>query len=286
MKQKVINLYTFDELNEEQQKKVLDNNRDYLLDILTTKDIIWEFSEVGQLVADTGFLNPEFEYNVNYIQGRGACFDCSDFNWDLLLEDLDIPHKSLFVKILKDSSNVDYGIERPNASFAYYYSHENCRCFYLNSIHGWPDRVCGIMSKIEKHIEQKRHDLCIQVRDKLTETYEYLQSDECLKEHKDFNDIYFNPETGKSDIPNCDTYGTNTISISLSTKNVVHVARYHQPLHDAFGNPDTDHLFIPCKDDMEALKISAKLFDLFKAARKFANVEIDNTSPTSVKEEE
>lgn len=286
MKQKIINLYTFDELNEAEQKKVLDNNRDYLLDILTTEDIIWEFSEVGPLVAEAGFLNPEFEYNVDYIQGRGACFDCSDFNWDLLLEDLDIPHKSLFIKILNGSNNVDYGIDRPNTSFAYHYSHENCRDFYLNSVHGWPERVCGIMSKIEKHIEQKRHDLCIQVRDKLTATYEHLQSDDCLKEHLDFEDMYFNPKTGKVDIPNSDSYGKNTISISLSAKNVVRVARYHQPLHDAFGNPDTDHLFITCKDGLEALKVSNKLFDLFRAAREFADVEIDNRFPADTKEEE
>ena len=61
MKQKITNLYLFEELNEEQQKKVLDNNRDYLLDMLTTEDIIWEFSKVGQLVADSGVLNTEFQ---------------------------------------------------------------------------------------------------------------------------------------------------------------------------------------------------------------------------------
>ena len=201
MKQKIINLYLFEELTEEQQKKVLDNNRDYLLDLLTTEDIIWNFSEVGQMVADAGFLNPEFQYDVNYVQGRGACFDCSEFNWDLLLEDLEIPHKSLFVKILKESSNVDYGIERPNIDFAYHYSHENCRTFYLNFTYDWPARIYDVMSKIEKHIEQKRHDLCIQVRDKLTDTYEWLQSDDCLKEHLDLDDVYFNPETGLSEEP-------------------------------------------------------------------------------------
>lgn len=206
MKQKIINLYTFDELNEEEQKKVLDNNRDWLLDLLTAEDIIWEFSEVGQLVADAGFLNPEFEYDVGNVQGRGACFDCSEFNWDLLLEDLEIPHKSLFIKLLQDSPQIYYDIRRPQGSYAYHYSHESCREFFLDIESSAPQRVYNILLKIEEHIEQKRYDLCIKVRDKLTDTYEYLQSDDCLKEHLDLANIYFNPETGKTEIPNSDAY--------------------------------------------------------------------------------
>lgn len=283
MKQKIINLYTFDELNEEQQKKVLDNNRDYLLDILTTEDIIWNFSEVGQLVADAGFLNPEFEYDVSYVQGRGACFDCSEFNWDLLLADLEIPHKSLVIKIIEQYGS--YSIERPNVSFAYHYSHENCRRFYLNWGYDY-SRINHLLYKVQAHIEQKRHDLCIEVRDKLTETYEYLQSDECLKEHMDLDDIYFNPETGISDTPNVDNYSNTTISISRSTRDVVRVSRYYKEAYDAFGNPTTDHMFIKCKDGLEALKISNELFLMFKAARGFADVEIDNTFSREVKEEE
>lgn len=199
MKQKITNLYLFEELTEEQQKKVLDNNRDICLDMLTSEDIIWNFSEVGQMVADAGFLNPEFEYNVEYVQGRGACFDCSTFNFDLLLEDLDIPHKSLLIKIIKEYGF--YSIERPNAPFAYHYSHENCRCFYLNWGFCCYQRITTAICKIRNHIENKRHDLCIKACNKLTETYEYLQSDYCVKEHLDLNDTYFNPETGKVDTP-------------------------------------------------------------------------------------
>lgn len=200
MKQKITNLYLFEELTEEQQKKILDNNRDYCLEGLTSEDIIWNFSEVGQLVADAGFLNPEFEYNVDYVQGRGACFDCSTFNFDLLLADLEIPHKSLLIKIIEE--NCSYSIERPNNSFAYHYSHENCRYFelYLNSPFEHP-RLEASLDIISSYIEQKRHDLCIEVRDKLTETYEWLSSDDCIKEHLDLDNVYFNPETGLSEEP-------------------------------------------------------------------------------------
>lgn len=197
MKQKITNLYLFEELNEEQQRKVLDNNRDYCLDILTTEDIIWNFSEVGQMVADAGFLNPEFQYDVSYTQGRGACFNCSEFNFDLLLANLEIPHKFLLIKIIEEYcfSNI--------FTWSYHYSHEASKYFELdfsNVAFRYP-RIRNSLEKIEKHIEHKRHDLCIKTRDKLTETIEWLRSDDCIKEHLDLDEVYFNPETGLSETP-------------------------------------------------------------------------------------
>lgn len=198
MKQKITNLYLFEELTEEQQKKVLDNNRDICLDMLTSEDIIWDFSEVGQMVADAGFLNPEFQYDVSYVQGRGACFDCSEFNFELLLEDLDIPHKKWIIKIIEE--HCSYSIERPNQSLAYHYFHENCRYFELDCGYDYK-RINSLLVKIQNHIEDKRHNLCIKACNKLTKTYEWLQSDACIKEHLDLNDTYFNPETGLVDTP-------------------------------------------------------------------------------------
>lgn len=107
---------TWDELSQEQRAKIIDKNRDIRLDWLANDEIIWEFSQAGEIIADAGFLNPDIYYVYDHCQGQGACFDCEIFNWELLLEDLDIPHKQFFINYLKDGSNIEYGIRRPDAS--------------------------------------------------------------------------------------------------------------------------------------------------------------------------
>lgn len=183
MKQLIINCKQFHELNEEQQKKVLDNYRDLDTNRLTTEDLIWDLSDAGQTIADAGFIDPEIQYQLTGSQGDGACFDCSTFNYDLLLEDLDIPHKSLFKKILDNGTSAYGEIERPQSNFAYFYCHENCRRFYIhtNQTHNCL-RIESILEKIRYHIEQKRYYLCLKARDILQETIAYIESDEHLKE--------------------------------------------------------------------------------------------------------
>lgn len=190
MKQLIINCKQFHELNEEQQKKVIDQHRDIETDWLTAEDLVWDLSDAGATIADAGFINPEVHFQLDGCQGEGVCFDCSIFNLDLLLEDLDIPHKSLFIKIL---SFGDYGeIARPAASFAYHYMHENCRRFYLslNTASTCP-RVQAILEKIRYHIEQKRYYLCITAKNMIQAAIDYAESDEHVKEVLEANEYYF-----------------------------------------------------------------------------------------------
>lgn len=192
MKQLIINCKQFHELNEEQQKKVLDNYRDIDTDWLTPEDLIWALSGAGPTIADAGFIDPEVHYQLDGCQGEGACFDCSTFNYDLLLEDLDIPHKSLFIKIL-DAGVCAYGeITRPEVSFAYHYCHENCRRFYVvtDTAYTCP-RVEAILEKIRYHIEQKRYYLCLTAKNMIQEAIAYLESDEYVKEYIEVNEYYF-----------------------------------------------------------------------------------------------
>ena len=186
---------TWNELSPEQRAKVIDKNRDIRLDWLSDEDIVWEFSEAGNKIADAGFLNPEVYYNYSYSPGDGACFDCELFNWELLLEDLDIPHKAFFIKYLEKGSNIDYGIRRPNASFAWHYYHERCREFYIESNYGWNKRVCQVFDKIERHIEDKRLAISQEAFSLLCKAIDWLQSDECITEELECMDCYYNEET-------------------------------------------------------------------------------------------
>lgn len=200
MKQLVINCYTWEELSQEQKKKVCDNNRDIELDWLTTEDIVWDLSNAGQSIADRGFLNPEVYFNYSNSQGDGACFDCSLFNWDLLLEDLDIPHKSLFIKILKKENALEPRIKRPAAFFTHHYYHESCRRFSLHYAYykeptKFPKKYTMIIEQIEKHVESKRREACLKAFDEIRDTINYAQSDEHLEEIFSSQDYYYREDT-------------------------------------------------------------------------------------------
>ena len=186
---------TWDELSPEQIAKVIDKNRDIRLDWLSNDEIIWEFSEAGNKIADAGFLNPDIYYVYDHCQGQGACFDCEIFNWELLLEDLKIPRKQLFIKYLEKSPNVKYGIRRPDAGFAWHYYHERCREFYIEPSPSWSSQVCRIFSKIEEHIEKKRLDLSQEAFSEICKAIDWLQSDECITEELECRDWYYNEET-------------------------------------------------------------------------------------------
>lgn len=186
---------TWDELSPEQRAKVIDKNRDIRLDWLSNEEIIWEFSEAGNKIADAGFLNPDVYYVYDHCQGQGACFDCEIFNWELLLEDLDIPHKQFFIDYLENGTNIEYGIRRPDASFAWHYYHERCRKFYIETRYGWNSRVCKIFDKIEAHIEKKRLDLSQEAFSEICKAIDWLQSDECIIEELAYRDDYYNEET-------------------------------------------------------------------------------------------
>lgn len=192
---KKVPCYKFDELSPENQNRVINTYRDYDLDMLTIEDVIWEFTGVGETVADAGFLDPDFQYDVSYCQGRGVCFDCSGFNFDLLLDDLDIPHKDLMIKLIEEECNPR--IERPDASYAYHYVHEKCRRFYLNSERDFGQRIQDMLNKIEEHIENKRLNLCLKACELITEFVEETTSDEHVAETLRSHEWYFDIESLK-----------------------------------------------------------------------------------------
>lgn len=192
MKQLIINCKQFHELSEEQQKEVINRHRDIDMNWLTAEDLVWDLSDAGQTIADAGFIDPEVHYQLDGSQGEGACFDCSTFNYDLLLEDLDILHKSLFIKILNNGVAACGEIDRPQVDFAYHYMHENCRRFYIttNSVNNC-SRAQIILKAIRYHIEQKRYFLCLTAKDMIQEAIDFAESDEHVKEILEANEYYF-----------------------------------------------------------------------------------------------
>lgn len=193
MKQKTINLYLFEELSEEQQKQVIENYRDFNDDIFDS----YAQDECSTLeIHENGFLNPTIHYSLNYCQGDGACFDCNDFDFDLLLKDWKHKHKKWIVEIIKSHYQ---GYINKN-QFGYHYSHEKTRYFELSedfmTSYYYIEKA---VAEAEKHIENLRYELSKSLTNRLYEQLEYLRDDEQIKETLIANEYLFNEETLRID---------------------------------------------------------------------------------------
>lgn len=192
MKTKTINLYKFEELTTEQQEKVLDKYRDWNDDIFDS----YVDDECNTLeITESGFLNPTIHYDLSYSQGSGACFDCNEFDYDLLLKDWNHPHKQWVINIIK--SECETVIHKNQ--FGYHYSHSKTRNFeiYYGGRLGYDfhSRIIKVIDSAEKHIENLRYNLSESLTYRLYEELEYLRSDEHIAESFIFNEYYFNEKT-------------------------------------------------------------------------------------------
>lgn len=199
MKTKTINLYLFNELNEEQQKIVLNKYAHINLEMLTSEDLLWDFSEAGQYIADQGFLDPDIQYSCSNSQGDGLCFTCNNINWDLMLEDLEIPHKSLFTKLLQGNELLLWHWDKIN----YRYTHEHTHRFrlfvnYDREGHTLP-KITYQLKRICLHVEHKKQEACLTAFQKLVAGIDSLCSKDSVAETLIANEYCFNEETLKID---------------------------------------------------------------------------------------
>ena len=189
MKQKTINLYQFNELTDEQKEKVLDKYRDW-------NDYIFDsyvYDECNTLeLHENGFLNPTIHYDLNYCQGDGACFDCDEFDIDLLLKDWQHPHKNWIIDVIK--SHYQGHIKTNN--FSYHYCHSKTRFFELDTDLAYFYRhLENAIYSAENYIENLRYELSENLTARLYDQLEWLRSDEQIAESLIANEYYFNGET-------------------------------------------------------------------------------------------
>ena len=187
MKTKTINLYKFEELTAEQQEKVLDKYRDWNDDVFES----YAEDECNTLeITENGFNNPTIHYDLSCSQGSGACFDCTEFDFDKLLKDWEHPHKKWFINIIQDYC--EYGIF--TNQFGYHYSHANTRdfniCYRYDHKH-----IEKTLCEIVEYIEALRLELSENLTARLYEQLEWLRDDERIKETLISNEYYFNAET-------------------------------------------------------------------------------------------
>lgn len=189
MKTKTINLYQFNELTAEQQAKVIEKYRDfndYMLELYAEDELCM------QEIWEAGFIDAKPFYDLSYSQGSGACFDCTEFDFDTLLKDWEHPHKKLIIDVIKTHYQGYIKLSR----FGYSYSHAKTRyfeleanfnCFYLH--------IERAINSAINHIENLRYKLAENLTCRLYEQLEWFRDDEQIIETLTANNYYFNGET-------------------------------------------------------------------------------------------
>lgn len=172
-----VNLYKFKELPEKIQEKVLNKNR-YIETENNWDDYILE--EETENLKKYGFLDCKIHYTGFCSQGDGACFDCSDFDIDLLINNSDLSQKEKNqLKKIKDYLNINIY----KKSHLHHYYHKKTRYIeieFCNNSDKEYSKIKKLIEKFEKDIEQTRLNLCYEIYKKLENEYENIISDEYI----------------------------------------------------------------------------------------------------------
>ncbi len=165
-------IYKFEELSEDAQQTAIDKMREINVNYDSWHDGILEGCK--EKLDEVGFLNSEIWYTGFHSQGDGLCFDAK----------IDVskfattPNEKRVVKL------IDAGlIENPSilkTSFANHYSHENTRFVDYDTTD--KKNIDEALKDICYTIELNRIALCKDFYNTLYKDYEYLQSDEVVKE--------------------------------------------------------------------------------------------------------
>ena len=183
--EKTYKIKSFDEFTKEEQDEIIDKYRYINVDY----DDCLHNDAILEDLANNGFNCKwrDLEYDLSYCQGGGACFKCDDFDIDKLAKDFKCKHKQWITDIIKQYCSIT--IERTN----HHYSHEKCmKAYVYNYLPGSHTRIDDIIEEFESYIEGLRCEASCKIYRNLLNDYEYLQSDEAVKDTLLVNEYMFN----------------------------------------------------------------------------------------------
>ena len=202
MREITIKVYKFEELPEDVQERIIEDRKEY-----SSIDSI-DFNEVhAQFILDhwkekletLGFENAEIQYSGFYSQGDGASFT-ADVNLEKVLNALVMcdsttahwNHDRLnFERLYTFASEglIEYTLERSNHSR---YVHENTiRTRVINHTYSNHETHANMFSELEFQIDQMRIDLCCAIHSDLEREWDYIHSDEYIKEEIEAGDCEY-----------------------------------------------------------------------------------------------
>ena len=185
------NVYKFDELSPEVQTKWLDKHRDWNTEVFDWSDDTRE--DYQNTLNEIGFEGAKVEFSGFSCQGDGASFTAERLDIPKLLKKLDETSNNSkkfnrFIPKLWNSGAFSLSIK----VLSYNYSHEGTKRVELDDC--IPERLkrLGLLvSDFRDEVEALRLDLCRDFYTGLQNEYDYLTSDDAIKESVDCNDLEF-----------------------------------------------------------------------------------------------
>lgn len=175
-----VKIYKYEELSAEAKEKALEEMREWSYDTFDTELLSEQFIEVAE---KEGFMDCEFMWELNYRQGDGVSFvgkvDLKkylsidpilkrDFDW-LLHKDV-----SFFVKRITSQ-----------------YAHHNTVEVDYEINDDVTEKQEDDINALKDTIEETKDDVCRKCKKIGYEEFEFRQSEKCLKEDMEANDIEF-----------------------------------------------------------------------------------------------
>ena len=165
-----INLYQFDELNEETKKKVLEKFR-YI-------NVEWDWYEpvyegFKEIVSEYGIEIDDMNFSGFYSQGDGASFTGEISDFKKFAEKTGLEKLARFSKVIEE--NLVMKIKRYSSN--YYHSGS-----VYADVYGSYVSHPAIENPIEGKLREVKEELCEKLYRILEEEYDYLTSDEVVKE--------------------------------------------------------------------------------------------------------
>lgn len=180
MKQHTIKTYSFSELNEEAQKKALENNRNIEVEGYDWWQFVYE--DFNNKLEKMGFDDVKMYFSGFSNQGDGASFQAKV---DILKWLKYNKHMTYYKAIVKDIDNCRIEITKSG-----HYEHEmtmNVDTEY----YGNNKKAYDSIDTLANEILEDARDYARQLYKELENEYDHLTSDECIKEMLEANDYEF-----------------------------------------------------------------------------------------------
>lgn len=181
MKEHTVITYSFEELSPEAQSKAIENLYDINVDYDEWCDYILD--DRKEKLQEYGFNNPDIGYSGFWNQGDGASFTCKDINITTFMHKLKLCNqfRSLFEGIKHGYCYIDVSIDKIN----HHYSHSNTVLANLNyeeQDNSYNDLRNIQAQQLESIMTSQVRELSDQIYNELQKDYEYLTSEEAIKD--------------------------------------------------------------------------------------------------------
>jgi len=199
MREEIIKLYKFDELDPDIQEQVIDKHREWNVD-----DSWWYESMIDCYTDELqkmGFNKVSIYFSGFSSQGDGAVFECKSIDFDTILTTfIKENFRDIYDWYMDGLIEFGFSIYR----YSSMYSHERTARFEIDYIEVTTDdeltqkeyddlveKYSARINEFGNWMEEWRYDYCHKIYKELENDYEYQTSDEAIKESLIVNEYEF-----------------------------------------------------------------------------------------------